>query len=59
MKHLTIILALLLMSCASQRSSTSTVNREGMKAQKRQQETLGKTYGRNYNAPNKFKKRHF
>ena len=58
MKHLTIILALLLMSCASQRSS-STVNREGAKAQKRQQETLGKTYGRNYNAPNKFKKRHF
>ena len=58
MKHLTIILALLLMSCASQRSS-STVNREGMKAQKRQQETLGKTYGRNYNAPNKFKRRHF
>ena len=50
--------ALLMMSCAPQRSH-STVNKSGEKAHKRSQQALDRTYGRNYHAPNKFKRKHF
>jgi len=56
MKHtltLLILAALLLLlpSCGSRMP--------GVKAQKAQQEVLGKKFGRNHHAPNKFKRRHF
>ena len=50
--------ALLMVSCAPQRSH-STVNKSGEKAHKRSQQVLGRTYGRNYNAPNRFRSKHF
>lgn len=55
MKYLLIVL--LLASCASR--GPSTVNRTGEKAYKRSQQAIERTYGRNYHAPNRFRRRHF
>lgn len=55
MKYLLIVL--LLASCASR--GPSSVNRTGEKAHKRSQQAIERTYGRNYHAPNRFRRRHF